>query len=147
MGKVMRQGMWPWRTAHPLLFHTPYFLGSWCKGLSIFAGNAPFIGPQPQVIISHDLYISPKDLYGWWWMPIVSLIWLSWASKRSCRSNQDYIIHIAILGSALRTHKALPLCLSWKVRASTFSNVTLPRLLPEKQKLFPIIHVPMLHQK
>ena len=30
-----------------------------------FAGNAPSIGPQPQVTVSHDLHISPKDLCGW----------------------------------------------------------------------------------
>lgn len=73
---------------------------------------------------------------------IISLIWLSWASKRSCRSKQVWTIHIPTLGSALRIHKALPLCLCWKLRASIFPNVILPRLLPEKQKLFPIIISP-----
>lgn len=70
----------------------------------------------------------------------VSLVWLSWASKRSCRMKQLWIIRIPTLGLALRIHKAFPLLspslFLLKERVSTFPKCDTSKVVSWEAKAY-----------
>lgn len=115
--------MWPWRIAYPCLIYVPHSkFRLLVQRPTYFAGNAPSIGSQPQVILFYGLRIFPEDLCGWWWMQLFA--WLGWAelpgeaAEESKSSRVIWTHRVPTLRLTLKTRKLFPsslcLCFCWK---------------------------------